>query len=275
MLSDLIKYIPAQKERIDSISPGLDPNTMVCNYWREFRESIWGKDASKWQMVEDVDRGDDRVRDDRLPDGPPGSCTVATLPKSLPDAWSIDSKKILVRTDYHEALNAALLANDTNVTVFVVRGQPGIGELPFPPPPAQSDLCLGKSIFLLWLLMHRLAHRLPTALQIHHSYAILFHEDGVSQFLAPDDKLRYPGLRFEPEDRSKRIWALVDTNQSLLEPADIFKNSPSFFIVNSVSPRAKYTDWIGKLSYQKFYVNPWSVMEILQGYVDPSAVSQR
>jgi len=83
-------------------------------------------------MVEDIDRGDGRVRDDHIPDGPPGPCTVATLPKSLPDTWDIDSKKVLVRTDYHEALDEAMLANNAHVAVFVVGGQPGIGELRFP-----------------------------------------------------------------------------------------------------------------------------------------------
>ena len=133
-LGDLIKHIPAQKERIDSISAGLDSETEACAYWSEFRKSIWGREASEWQKVEDVDRGDDRVRDDHIPDGPPGPCSVVTLPKSLPDTWSIDKSKmkILVRADYHEALNAAVLANNAHVTVFVVSGQPGIGELPFP-----------------------------------------------------------------------------------------------------------------------------------------------
>ena len=118
--------------------------------------------------------------------------------------------------------------------------------------------------------MHRLALRLPTALQIRKGHAILFHEGGVSQFSAPDDNLRYPGLRFEPEDRSKRIWALIDTNQSLLEPAEIFRISSSFFVVNAVSPRAQSTDWFRKSLFQNFYMNPWSVLGILQGYVDPA-----
>ena len=74
----------------------------------------------------------DRVRDHHTPDGLPGPCTVATLPESLPDIWGIDSGKVLVRTDYHEALNAAVLANKALVTVFVVGGQPGTGELPSP-----------------------------------------------------------------------------------------------------------------------------------------------
>ena len=57
LLSDLIEYIPTQKEKIRSISPGLDSETEACGHWSEFRESFWGKDASEWQVVEDVDRG--------------------------------------------------------------------------------------------------------------------------------------------------------------------------------------------------------------------------
>ena len=130
-LSDLVEHIPAQKEKIRSISSGLTTETAACDYWSRLREIFWGKDASQWQVVENIDRGDDPVPDHRIPDGPPDSCTVAKLPKFVAAMWGIDSEKILVRTDYHEALNTAVLANNARVTVFVVGGQPGIGELPF------------------------------------------------------------------------------------------------------------------------------------------------
>ena len=126
---------------------------------------------------------------------------------------------------------------------------------------------------LLWLLIRRLAFRLPTVLQVHKDYAILFHGNGVSQFAHPDDPRFCDALTCpsgdDPEqidDSSKRVWALVDTNTLLLEPAGIFKYPGSFFVVNATSLRF---NWLDKVGHNKFYMKPWSLSEILQVYDYP------
>jgi hypothetical protein len=125
-------------------------------------------------------------------------------------------------------------------------------------------------MFLLWLLIHRLALGLPTALQIHSSYAILFHQGGVSQFKDPNDRLAYEKLGFPLGDHRKRIWALIDTNPGLLEPGKIFRHNKPFFVVDATSPFSDHVELFDKVPIRAFYMKPWSLSEIIQVYVDPA-----
>jgi hypothetical protein len=116
--------------------------------------------------------------------------------------------------------------------------------------------------------MCRLALELPTALQVHRNYAILFHRGGVFQFANLNSPMVYDDvLAPEPDDGPQRIWALIDTNQFLLEPADIFKQRGTFFVVNTTSPRSEHIEWLNKSNREYFYMKPWSLSEVLQAYV--------
>lgn len=64
----------------------------------------------------------------------------------------------------------------------------------------------GCAAFLLWL---------PTALRIEASYAILFHEGGVSQFTNLDNHHSYYASQFPPEEYLHRVWVLIDLNPNL------------------------------------------------------------
>jgi len=265
-LSDLTQHIPDQTSAIYRFSFGTKP---LPGYWRSFKESIWGKGLDSLQQQELVERDSDPLEDSHiLPDPPPVTRPVATLPKTLPDVGGLDGQeKILVRSEYHETEKAALLSNESGYGVFVVNGQPGIGP---PRSPsivlsAQANITPGKSMFLLWLLMRRLALRLPTALQLNASYAILFHECGVSRF--PLDSLDYDdyrGLKLPPGARPGRIWALIDSNLTLPKPADVFIHNSPFSVVNAASPTSDNLGWLEKTRYEKFYMNPWSVSEVIQ-----------
>lgn len=116
--------------------------------------------------------------------------------------------------------------------------------------------------------MCRLALGLPTALQVDHSFAILFHEDGVSELTHLDNQSPYLAFNRRSKDRHNRIWALVDSNESLPRPADIFIHSSPFFVVNVVSPRSDHLGWLQKNRYDQFHMKPWSGSEVLQAYVD-------
>jgi len=116
--------------------------------------------------------------------------------------------------------------------------------------------------------MRRLALRLPTVLQIQSSYAILFHEHGVSEFMDLENQVLYSSLVFPPSRYSSRIWVLVDSNPQLPEPAGIFKYSSPFFVVDAVSPGSDHLEWLKKNGHEYFYMGPWSISEILQAYVD-------
>ena len=155
------------------------------------------------------------------------------IPRTMPTDWDLGTKRVLVRSEYEEAERAALLANAWTRDVFFVTGHPGIGWASITPSPPESNLWPGKSVFLAWLLVRRLALGLPTALQVRKKYAILFHERGTNGFKRLDVAFPYMKLGFPPRSLG-RIWALVDSNSSLRDPASISTSSVPFFTVESV-----------------------------------------
>ena len=118
---------------------------------------------------------------------------------------------------------------------------------------------------MLWLLMQRLAFKLPTVLHIRDNHAILFHEGGTSHFLDFIDRSdRYTGL--SDNRPSGRIWVLVDSSQLLSKPAPIFRLSQPFFVVEAASHQSCF-EWAKKFHNQHFYMKTWAFSEVLQVYV--------
>ncbi len=155
-LKDLIQNIPEQVLKINKVI-----NDKTCFVecvgeedkpnWATFRSSVWGNplalgfewqwevdmvtplDASRGvdaqqevQMDIDADveaEGDDRPLSEDAP------ATIMDLPGSLPDVWDLQSEKILVRSEYEQAEQAALKANTSkgSYDAFLVGGQAGIG----------------------------------------------------------------------------------------------------------------------------------------------------
>ena len=93
----------------------------------------------------------------------------------------------------------------------------------------------GKSTFLLRILLPRLAHKLPTALQTEPNRALLFYEKGVKEFTQLNLPAHFSPLESR-DDPQGRVWALVDSNGGLQEPAMVFQRGP-FFVVQTSSPR--------------------------------------
>ena len=129
----------------------------------------------------------------------------------------------------------------------------------------EPDPRSGKTVFLTWLLMRRLALKLPTVLQVNEHRAILFHEGGTSQFLDLEDTEAYAGLRFD--EPSSRIWVLIYSNQ-VSEPAPIFHAGRSFFIIQAAS---RYRDfhWARKVCFEYFCMKTWPLSEVLRASVIP------
>jgi len=116
--------------------------------------------------------------------------------------------------------------------------------------------------------MRRLALELPTVLQFNASYAVLFHKGGVTQLKNIDDPDKYLPICFPPGEFSHRIWVLIDINPNLPQPAPAFRYNSYFFAVSSISPGSMNTEWLDKLYEKRFYMKPWSNLEVIQGYVD-------
>ena len=112
-------------------------------------------------------------------------------------------------------------------------------------------------MFLLWLLMRRLALGLPTVLQLNHNPPLLFHEHGVCRFTHPKDKL---GSEVSFPDK---IWVLVDSNRYAAEPATVFQ-SDIFFVIETVPFSAPYLQWMDGRAACHFFMKPWTFSEVLQ-----------
>ncbi|KAF9647700.1 hypothetical protein BDM02DRAFT_3129593 [Thelephora ganbajun] len=233
---DPVEHSPAQQEAVNKLSGKTNPITL----WGQVREHLWGKGLESFQRREAVRRDDPNpVEDVELPH----THLIATLPEALYRLMGPSNRQILVRSEYYDAEREAVLSSESHVDAFVVAGIPGIG----------------KSIFLMWLLMRRLALRLPTALQTTESYAILFHEGGVSP-LTLDNTVFYTRLPYP----SNRVWALVDLNPDLQEPANLFKHPTPFFVVGAISPRSGDLTWLTTINHSNFYMKSWTVSEVLQ-----------
>src|SRR5258707_483460 len=149
-----VQNIPEQVLKINEV---INYETHFVDYvakkgqpdWAAFRSSVWGNPLAlglEWQrevdtvtpldasggvdaqleVKMDIDVGVEAEGDDRPPseDAP---ATIMEFPGSLPDVWDLQNKKILVRSGYKEAEQAALKANQDNRVAFLVGGQAGIG----------------------------------------------------------------------------------------------------------------------------------------------------
>ena len=128
--------------------------------------------------------------------------------------------------------------------------------------PGSQGLSSGKSVFLLLILLGRLARRLPTILQIGREDPILFHKNGVKQLGRPNSGAAYV-LLLSRGAPLRRIWALVDAARDLAEPAGALVTGP-FFVVETTSPRHPRFNWAKGIRTETFYMKPWSFSEVLQ-----------
>ncbi len=147
------------------------------------------------------------------------------------------------------------------------RSVAGIGSPPFPSLSVEPNLESGKTVFLVWLLMRRLALELPTAIQVSSGQAILFHKHGTSQFSRLEKIETYRNLMFS--DPLEKLWVLVDSNQDLLDPAPVFRYHGPFFVVEALCPCALREEWTKKVSRQYFYMKTWTRLEVQQASVTP------
>ncbi len=217
----------------------------------KFRDSLWGKGLLHLQ--------------DPLSNGQ--RSVVQTPHDKTPRALSLPGGKILERSEYKEAEQAILWANKSHCDAFIVTGHPGIGSPPFPSLSVEPNLESGKTVFLVWLLMRRLALELPTAIQVSSGQAILFHKHGTSQFSRLEKIETYRNLMFS--DPLEKLWVLVDSNQDLLDPAPVFRYHGPFFVVEALCPCALREEWTKKVSRQYFYMKTWTRLEVQQASVTP------
>ena len=140
-LEDLSQYAPTQTAAINRlIGMGYFTSGPVSLLWTKFKDSVWKKGLGAFEAPEPVERDEyglkesfyPPVEDDAIDDGYNVHTTVlvAKIPDTVPDVWDSSSQRILVRSDYLEAVQTALSASEDCRDVFLVTGQPGIGAPP-------------------------------------------------------------------------------------------------------------------------------------------------
>ena len=90
-----------------------------------------------------------------------------------------------------------------------------------------------RLVFLLYLLLHRLQQRLPTAIHLWGNYLVVFNDEGATIGSVNDI---FPMMTSD-------YWALSDFNDIVKEPCPAFRRSTAR-IIQASSPRpGRWKDW--------------------------------
>ncbi|KZW00265.1 hypothetical protein EXIGLDRAFT_167584 [Exidia glandulosa HHB12029] len=129
------------------------------------------------------------------------------------------SRVLVVRKEYidlYEALTNGILSSNRTV---IVTGQPGIG----------------KSEFLIYLLLRRLRDGLPTAIQFRHSHYLIFDEKGGA--------VRFTGSDL-PDPRLEKCWALADSNDKVETPCVAFRGGVEKLVQAASPDPSRWKRWV-------------------------------
>ena len=89
------------------------------------------------------------------------------------------------------------------------------------------------TVFLLYLLLHRLQQRLPTAIHLWGNYLVVFNDEGATIGSVNDI---FPMMTSD-------YWALSDFNDIVKEPCPAFRSSTARIIQASSSRPDRWKDW--------------------------------
>ncbi|KAF6750792.1 hypothetical protein DFP72DRAFT_817259 [Ephemerocybe angulata] len=142
---------------------------------------------------------------------------------------------LLIRNEYLELAKSLTELKDRGESGVLVTGEEGIG----------------KSIFLLYLLLHRLEQKLPTAIQFAADRYTIFDEKGASSVLSGED--------LGEDERLSKCWALTDSNMNLTTPSGSFLSTPEFLIQMALPGSQR---WVKQTSACVIVSKPPSSFEI-------------
>ncbi|RPD53459.1 hypothetical protein L226DRAFT_466652 [Lentinus tigrinus ALCF2SS1-7] len=124
---------------------------------------------------------------------------------------------LVVRPEYVWLLETLQEGYLAKVPSIVVTGQPGIG----------------KTVFLLYLLLYRLERKLPTAIHLYADIVVMFDHEGASISSASDSETSI----------MKEYWALSDSNEDVLKPCPPFMTSNARVIQASSPKPDRWKAW--------------------------------
>ena len=110
-------------------------------------------------------------------------------------------------------------------------------------------------MFLFYLLLDRLSHKRPTAIQLNDSYYFIFDEKGVTKHQV------IANLVYQDEMRLKQCWALTDNNTHITKPPAVLSVNSRYTIMTT-SPKPEWKSWIKQAEGVWLVMDPPSVAEI-------------
>ncbi|KAJ7211278.1 hypothetical protein GGX14DRAFT_624098 [Mycena pura] len=203
---------------------------------RAFYQKSWGHIWPTHELVADIptDDSDDATASDSDDDDSDAAMAIDSVSrvftvyddmKEVATALGLSMflPAIVIREEY-KYLHGKLEKKSESVQrkyAAVVTGQPGIG----------------KTTFLVYLLLQRLQQKKPTAFQVKMDHFCLFDEEGVALLTVKEPACKRLGA----------CWALVGSNASLEKPCELF-TSEAMVIVQTASPEpAKWKGWLKQL----------------------------
>jgi RHS (Retrotransposon Hot Spot) family protein len=153
---------------------------------------------------------------------------------------SLQVDQVLIRKEYVlvEQHLAAAYKNNKRRPRFVLTGQPGIG----------------KTTFLLYLLIERLQRKSPTVVQTESSYFLLFDEVGVHRV----------GVEgYNSYAIPTGAWALMDSNEDVVKPCQAFLSATQAMVIQASSPQSRrWKDWKTRYSADLCVMDVWDNNEL-------------
>src|SRR5258706_2597686 len=223
--------------------------------WQDMSEGIIVEGDIDDDKTDSADDDEDSYLADKLRLDTPFRYTYfekfSFLRRALGDENSAQEEALVVREEY-DALNSALESDFAEVKAVVVTGQPGIGSYEsWFSSQSNADRYLGKTTFLLFLLLRRLEKELPTAIQLDDQYYFVFDQQGAGVFPL-----------MERSRRLRECWALVDSNNNVGQPCLVFQHLAKRVIQTSSPKPERYKEWIKQKRGKIIISDLPSVLEI-------------
>lgn len=107
-------------------------------------------------------------------------------------------------------------------------------------------------MFLIYLLLYCLEHKLPSAFQVGHDRYFVFDDKCASLHRTVD----------EAEPRLSSCWALADSNLHAVQPCEHFLSQPEVFIQSSSPKPERWKDWLNQKMGARIYAELPTLLEI-------------
>ncbi|KDQ17692.1 hypothetical protein BOTBODRAFT_53229 [Botryobasidium botryosum FD-172 SS1] len=175
------------------------------------------------------------------------------------DTYLVKSRKILCVRDIpilKHSFSCVLVRDEYRLAMKYLRGRVMVNPAGAVTIGGQAGI--GKSIFIYYALIHRITSGLPVALQYTPESVLLFLKSGTYCIPANTNP-----ANDTIQQLPRGIWALVDSDQLVDEPAPVLRGISPFFTIQAASGSTSQTAWHKYKDGQVWNMRPWSWDEII------------